>query len=108
MNAGRCLARLDLVRMITMANETNEIFTKKAADKLRSPDDLDEYVRITNPSIWIVLSGCAVLLIGLFAWGFFGTAETRAGATGTCVKAKYSVFCRQTKFPAFTRETLPT
>ena len=74
-----------------MANETNEIFTKKAADKLRSPDDLDEYVRITNPSIWVVLGGCAVLLIGLFAWGFFGTAETRVGATGTCVKGE--VFC---------------
>ena len=39
-----------------MADEQNSIFTKKASDKLRSPDDLNEYVRVTNPSVWVVLA----------------------------------------------------
>lgn len=44
-----------------MADEQSNIFTKKASDRLRSPDDLDEYVRVTNPSVWIVLAACAML-----------------------------------------------
>ena len=75
-----------------MADETNSIFTEKATDRLRSPDDLDEYVRVTNPSVWVVLGACAVLMIGLFAWGFLGTAETSVGAVGTYVKGEVVCF----------------
>lgn len=75
-----------------VADETSSIFTEKASDKLRSPDDLDEYVRVTNPSVWVVLAACVVLLIGLFAWGFLGTAETSVGATATCVKGEVVCF----------------
>ena len=48
--------------------KNNSVFTKKATDKLRSPDDLDEYVRVTYPNVWIVLAACAILVIGLFAF----------------------------------------
>ena len=48
-----------------MPEETKELFTKKATEKLRSPDDLDEYVRVTNPSIWVVLAACISLMVGL-------------------------------------------
>lgn len=66
-----------------MAEENSRIFTQKAAEKLRSPDDLDEYVRVTNPSVWVVLTACACLMAGLFAWGFLGTAETSVSALAT-------------------------
>ena len=62
-----------------MADDKSSIFTEKAQDKLRSPDDLDEYVRVTNPSIWVVLAACAVLLVSLFAWGLLGTAGFAEG-----------------------------
>lgn len=75
-----------------VADATNSIFTKKASDKLRSPDDLDEYVRVTSPSVWVVLAACAALLIGLLAWGLFGTAETSVSATGTCVEGEVVCF----------------
>ena len=32
-----------------MAEQTRTIFNQRAAEKLRSPDDLDKYVRVTNP-----------------------------------------------------------
>lgn len=68
-----------------MADTADSIFNKKATEKLRSPDDLDMYVRVTHPSIWIVLAACATLLIGLFAWGVFGTVTTSVVTTGTSV-----------------------
>lgn len=69
-----------------------ELFTEKARSKLRSPDDLNEYVRVTNPSGWVVLAACAVLLFGLFTWGAVGTAETSVQAMGTRMKDKVACF----------------
>lgn len=75
-----------------MADEQSKLFTEKASDKLRSPDDLDEYVRVTNPSVWVVLAACAFLLIGLFAWGMFGTVTTSVSATATCAQGELVCF----------------
>ena len=69
-----------------------ELFTEKARNKLRSPDDLSEYVRVINPSGWIVLTACAILLFGLFAWGAVETAETNVTTFGTNVGNKVLCF----------------
>lgn len=80
-----------------MADEKSSIFTEKASNKLRSPDDLDAYVRVTNPSIWVVIAACAVLLIGLFTWGFLGMAETNVAAKATSVKGEVVGFLPEEK-----------
>ena len=65
-----------------MANASSSIFNKKASEKLRNPDDLDKYLRVTNPSVWIVIAACVVLLLGLLAWGVFGTVSTSVKGIG--------------------------
>ena len=75
-----------------MADDRSDMFTEKASKKLRSPDDLDEYVRVTSPSVWVVLAACATLMIGLFAWGLFGTAETNVSGIATCVRGETVCF----------------
>ena len=69
-----------------MPEAAPSIFNKKATDKLRSPDDLDKYVRVTNPSVWVVLGACIALLAGFLAWGVFGTVATSVQTTGAVVK----------------------
>ena len=61
------------------------IFNKKATEKLRSPDDLDKYVRVTNPSVWVILAACIALLAGLLAWGALGSVTTSVSTTGTVI-----------------------
>ena len=75
-----------------MADVQSSIFNKKATEKLRSPDDLDKYVRVTNPSVWAVLAACIALLVGLLAWGVFGSVATSVTATGTVVDDKAICF----------------
>ena len=70
-----------------MAELNSSIFNKRAAEKLRSPDDLDKYLRVTNPSVWIVLGACMALLAGLLVWGIFGTVATSVNAKGTVESA---------------------
>lgn len=75
-----------------MADVTNPMFNRAAAEKLRSPDDLDKYVRVTNPSVWIVLVACVALLAGLLAWGMFGAVTTSVSATGVSVNGNAMCF----------------
>ena len=50
----------------------NTIFREKSLDKVSSPEALNDYIRVTTPSVWIVLIGLAVLLVGMLAWSIFG------------------------------------
>lgn len=68
-----------------MADERSSIFNQRATEKLRSPDDLDKYVRVTNPSVWVILAACIALLAGLLVWGVFGAVTTSVSTTGTVV-----------------------
>ena len=43
--------------------------------KIKSPDQLNNYIRITSPGVWIVLSAMLVLLAGFFVWLFTGQLE---------------------------------
>ena len=75
-----------------MADVENSIFNKKAAEKLRSPDDLDKFLRVTNPSVWVVLAACVALLAGLLAWGALGAVTTSVSTTGVAVDGKAMCF----------------
>ena len=62
-------------------NAPSGIFRKKTIDRISSPEDLTDYLKVTNPGIWLVLAAVICLLAGLFVWSFVGTLETKASAT---------------------------
>lgn len=58
-----------------------EQLNRESPEKINSPQQLESYIKVTNPSGWIVLCAIAVLLCGLFCWIFFGTIEEDIHAT---------------------------
>ena len=58
----------------------NNIFRKKSLDRVSSPEDLNNYMRVTNPPVWFALSAIILLLIGAIIWGIFGKIETKVNA----------------------------
>jgi hypothetical protein len=58
-------------------NEQTAIFRKKTMDRISSPEDLTDYLKVTNPGIWVVLAAVIVLLAGIFVWSCVGTLETQ-------------------------------
>lgn len=58
-----------------------EIFRKKSLDKVKSPENLDDYIRVSNPSIWMLLASVIVLLVGLCVWSVFGHVDSTVPAT---------------------------
>lgn len=55
---------------------SEEIFRKKSLDKVKSPENLDDYIRVSNPSVWILLISVIVLLAGACVWGIFGHIDS--------------------------------
>ena len=66
------------------------IFRKKSLERVQSPESLNDYMQVTNPSVWVLLIGIIVLLAGACVWGFFGEIENTADAV--CV-VKDGQFC---------------
>lgn len=54
-----------------------EIFRKKSIDKVSSPESLNDYVKVASPSVWVILIGIMVLLIGICVWGVLGRLDTK-------------------------------
>ena len=58
-----------------------EIFRKKSLDKVKSPESLDDYIRVSNPGVWLLLISVIVLLAGACVWGIFGRIDSTVPAT---------------------------
>lgn len=55
---------------------SEEIFRKKSLDKIKSPENLNDYLRVSNPGVWLLLAAVIVLLVGAVIWGVFGRIDT--------------------------------
>ena len=49
----------------------------KKFKKVNSPDQLNQYIRLSNPGVWILLLAIVVLLVGVCIWGYFGKIDTK-------------------------------
>lgn len=56
----------------------NSIFREKSLQRVSSPEQLNDYIRVTNPGIWVTLAAAIVLLAGFIVWGVVGNLETKA------------------------------
>ncbi len=57
-----------------------QIFREKSINKISSPEELNDYLRVTSPAIWTILAAVIVLLCGFLVWACVGTLETKAEA----------------------------
>ena len=53
-------------------NQKQSLFRRKAMARLSSPEDLEEYLTVTGPGVWLPLAAVMVLLIGVIVWMIFG------------------------------------
>ena len=67
------------------------VFRKKAMDRISSPEQLSEYLRVTTPGIWIVLASIVLLLTGILVWSAVGVLETTKEARAVASDGRASV-----------------
>lgn len=56
--------------------EASSVFRRKAVDRISSPEQLNEYIRVASPRMWAVLLAVIVFLAGAVVWGIFGHIES--------------------------------
>lgn len=54
----------------------NNLFRKKSIDRVSSPEQLNDRIRVTSFSVWLLLTGIILILVGIFVWGIFGRLNT--------------------------------
>ncbi len=74
----------------------NNIFRKKSIDRVSSPEQLNDYIRVSNPGIWIVLISVIVLLAGVCVWGVFGHLETTLDTACVAENGTITVYIKET------------
>lgn len=75
----------------------NQIFRKASIERVSSPEQLNDYVRVSNPSIWMILAAIIVLLAGVCVWGIFGQLETRIATAGICENGTFTFYVTEEK-----------
>ncbi len=58
------------------AQKDNKVSRITMQDRISSPDQLTDYLRVTNPRVWVLLASIILFLAGVFVWFYIGTLET--------------------------------
>ncbi len=57
-----------------MANENGK---GQELQRINSPEQIDDYIRITTPGMWLLVAAMILLLVGFIIWGFAARLEVR-------------------------------
>ena len=75
---------------------SDQIFRKKSLDRISSPEQLNDYIRVANPGIWMILAAVVILLAGVCVWGIFGHLDTKTETVGTAKAGKITCYIKET------------
>lgn len=56
--------------------DQNTIFRKKSLDRVSSPEQLNDYIKVATPGMWLILLAIVIFLVGMIVWGALGKLET--------------------------------
>ena len=59
-----------------------KLYREKSLDRISSPEQLNDYLHVTNASVWVILAAVVILLIGMLIWSSVTTIESYAEGTG--------------------------
>jgi HlyD family secretion protein len=62
------------------------LFRQVSLQRLSSPEQLDQVLRVTSPKSWTALVAVFLLLIAAIVWGFWGSIVTTATGQGVIVR----------------------
>ena len=57
-------------------SENKPLFREKSLEQFSSPEQLNDYIRVASPSIFLLLGAVIVFLIGVVIWSLTGTIQS--------------------------------
>ena len=85
---------------------SKQLFRQKSLEKTTSPEQMGDYIRVSNPSVWMILVAIIVLLIGVCVWGVFGRLDTTLPTGGVCKDGQLTLYISEKDFDKLGADTL--
>lgn len=77
-----------------------QLFRKKSLDKVSSPEQLNDYIRVSSPSVFAILTTVIVFLAGVCVWGIFGRLDTVIKTAGKCSNGVITCYVKESDISA--------
>ena len=74
---------------------SNNLFRKKSIEHISSPEQLNDYICVSTPSVWMLLIAIVILLTGVCVWGVFGHMDTMLPAVTTAQDGAVTAYVRE-------------
>lgn len=72
----------------------NSIFRKTSLEQVSSPEQLNDYIKVSRPSVWLILAAVVMLLVGVVVWSVFGTLYTTYDSVAVAVNGTVICYAR--------------
>lgn len=82
------------------------LFRQKSLDKITSPEQMGDYIRLSNPSVWMILAAIIALLVGVCVWGIFGRLDSTQQTAGVCKDGQLVFYIRENDFDKLSENAL--
>ena len=74
----------------------HSIFRKTSLDRVSDPEQLNDYIRVTNPGVWMIMCTVILLLTGICVWGVFGRLDTTVTVGAVTENGQTICYIKQT------------
>ncbi len=85
-------------------DEKTNIFRKKSIERISSPEQLNDYICVSSPGVWLILMAMVVLLAGVVIWGVFGTMNSYIDVCAVSEKGKTTVYINEDSIDRVTED----
>ena len=73
----------------------SNLFRQKSLERISSPEQLNHYIRVSTPSVWLLLCAIIVLLAGVCMWGVFGHMDTTLPVVALSREGRVTAYVHQ-------------
>jgi len=66
----------------------SKLFNKTSLERISSPEKMNDYIQVANPSVWLILGAAILLMVSVLIWGIFGSVSTTTTVNGLASDGK--------------------
>ena len=71
---------------------SNSFFKSQQSNKVNSPEELNDYIKTSNPGAWLTVTSIIILLCSVLVWATFGSLNTTVTLKGVSEETKTVCF----------------
>lgn len=84
--------------------ENGSIYREKSLERISSPEQLNDYLKVTRPAVWAVLLAVILLLVGALIWGAFAYIGSSAEGIAEVQNGRMTVYFEDERFASNVQE----